>query len=692
MTDTPETPETLTAPAAAPPEGWRRLWRWRTPRYRPGGGSAEGDIWMAGVGSMLVLTLLVGYGLYATQRIAIADWSDRMDGLSTALAEHASQTLGSGHTALNALSATVEAQHLKDQAAYQAWARAPEQYRILLAAKQANPFIDVATFVAGNGEVLSFSRSYPAPQISLADRSYFKAHVANAQLGVVTSEPVANKGNGRWLFYLSRRINDAQGQMLGLVLVGISVDTFSQVYEKVGSNLGEGAVISLFRDDFLLMARWPAAPGMLGTTNRQGATHKVLGQPDKTSGVIYTDAISPNQPQGTPRLAAPRRVPGFPFIVTPLVTQDRYLQRWQASARWALLLWLGVMALLMTGMHFLLKTARRARRMGSERSAAEQALAHAADELESRVDGRTATLREEIAARVAREREVAALNAKLVTLSHQAGMAEVATSVLHNVGNVLNSLNTSSSVIAQKLKQTPLEDLPRAADLVQGVLQDPGTTVAQPAQAQQLANFLQLLASHWREEQAVLLRESGLLRRQVDHIRDIIARQQSLSGHSGLIEHFHPAEVLTEVAQMHDGALQRSRVSLCWGEMSPQRWLGDRGKFMQICLNLITNAEQALAASAQTDRRMNLSCQLEEGGQLRVQVADNGAGISAQALSRLFTYGFTTKASGHGLGLHASALAAQSMGGALDAFSSGPGLGATFTLSLPHTEEMSQEA
>ncbi len=689
MTETPELPP---AADAARPARWRRLLpkSWRGARRR--GGRAERDIWISGGLSMAVLTLLLAYALYSTYQTAIDDWSDRMDGLSTALAEHASQTLGSGHTALNALTATVDAQKLQDEDAYQAWARAPEQFRILTAAKQANPFIDVATFVARNGEVLNFSRSYPAPPISLSDRSYFKAHASDSRLGVVTSEPVSNKGNGRWLFYVTRRVNDQQGQMLGLVLVGISVDTFSQVYEKVGRNLGEGAAISLFRDDFMLMARWPPSPATLGKVNNQGATFQLMSQPGKQNGVVYTDVVSANQPQGAPRLAAPRRVPGYPFIVTPLITSDRYLQRWTSGARWSVAVWAGTMSMLMAGMYFLLKTTQRARLFGRQRAAAEQALARAGDEFESRVDGRTAPLREEIAARVAREQEVAALNAKLVTLSHRAGMAEVATSVLHNVGNVLNSLNTSSSMIAQKLQQTPLADLPRAADLVRSVLQDPATSVAEPAQAALLVDFMQLLSGHWRDEHQLMLRESGLLRRQVEHIRDIIARQQSLSGNSGLVEQFSPAQALTEVVQMHEGALQRSQVSVHWGVMDQQLWLGDRGKFMQICLNLITNAEQALAVSTQAQRQLNLSCQVHEGGQVRVEVSDNGTGISSQALSRLFTYGFTTKVSGHGLGLHASALAAQSMGGSLDAYSGGPGLGAAFTLSLPHNAEMPQEA
>jgi hypothetical protein len=69
-----------------------------------------------------------------------------------------------------------------------------------------------------------FSRAYPIPPINLAERDYFKAHLNNPGLGDFISQPVRNKGNGKWTFYISRRLNDEQGQFLGLVLVGISVE------------------------------------------------------------------------------------------------------------------------------------------------------------------------------------------------------------------------------------------------------------------------------------------------------------------------------------------------------------------------------------------------------------------------------------------------------------------------------------
>ena len=66
-----------------------------------------------------------------------------------------------------------------------------------------------------------------------------------------------------------------------------------------------------------------------------------------------------------------------------------------------------------------------------------------------------------------------------------------------------------------------------------------------------------------------------------------------------------------------------------------------------------------------------------------ISVADNGIGIPAENLTRIFAHGFTTRKHGHGFGLHSSALAASEMGGALRVQSDGHGCGATFTIELP---------
>ena len=103
---------------------------------------------------------------------------------------------------------------------------------------------------------------------------------------------------------------------------------------------------------------------------------------------------------------------------------------------------------------------------------------------------------------------------------------------------------------------------------------------------------------------------------------------------------------------------------------------------LQILVNLIRNAMNACDESGRKDKALTLRIAGAEA-LVRISVADNGVGIAPETMSRLFTHGFTTRATGHGFGLHSSANAARELGGSLRAESVGAGKGATFIVELP---------
>ncbi len=259
-------------------------------------------------------------------------WKRQLDNLSLILAEHTSQTMFSAYTVLDGI--TERAQSVGDAATLRQKMGTAEMYQMLRDKTQGLPQVDVATIVADNGDVINFTRAWPAPPINLADRDYFKAHVAEPNAGDFISLPVRNKGNGKWTFYLSRRLNDPAGKMIGLVLVGISVDVFSNFYRHIGENLGEGAIINLYRRDFSLLTRWPHSDELIGKTNRQGVTWQVIEEQKKTHDVVLADTprlFDSNGPRL--RMAAPRLVSRYPLIVNPAFTEDLFLASWRTSVK-----------------------------------------------------------------------------------------------------------------------------------------------------------------------------------------------------------------------------------------------------------------------------------------------------------------------------------------------------------------------
>jgi hypothetical protein len=176
----------------------------------------------------------------------IETWRQRLADLTLVLAEQTGQTMTSAQLAMDGIAERIEAMGIHNDAELRAKTRGAEMHQVMRDKITGLPQVDVATIVAANGDVINFTRAWPAPSINLADRDYFQARRDTPSLGTFVSKAVRNKGNGKWVFYLSRRLNDANGQFMGLVLVGISVDQFTDFYSRLAGNMGEGAAITLY--------------------------------------------------------------------------------------------------------------------------------------------------------------------------------------------------------------------------------------------------------------------------------------------------------------------------------------------------------------------------------------------------------------------------------------------------------------
>jgi signal transduction histidine kinase len=272
---------------------------------------------------------------------------------------------------------------------------------------------------------------------------------------------------------------------------------------------------------------------------------------------------------------------------------------------------------------------------------------------------------------------------QLAEASRQAGMAEVATSVLHNVGNVLNSVNTSAGLMTDMVRASKAREIAKVSVLLDEHRGDLVEFLSGQGRAESLVAYVRALTEQMGSEQATMLRELQELTQNIDHIKEIVAMQQTYAKVAGVVDSHSVPALVEDALRMHAAALDRHRVSVVRQFDDVPDLLLDKHKVMQILINLISNAKYALSASTAEERRLTLGVRLGEDNRLRISVADNGVGIAAEDLTRVFAHGFTTRPDGHGFGLHSGALATREMGGALLVHSEGLGKGATFTLELP---------
>jgi signal transduction histidine kinase len=264
-----------------------------------------------------------------------------------------------------------------------------------------------------------------------------------------------------------------------------------------------------------------------------------------------------------------------------------------------------------------------------------------------------------------------------------AGMAEVATSVLHNVGNVLNSVNVSGSVIADKVRHSKVANLGKAVALMREHEGELGAFLTTDAKGRQLLGYLDALAGHLVAEQAEMVRELALLTKNIDHIKEIVAMQQSYAKVSGICEIVSPSDLVEDALRMNGAALDRHQIELVREYSKTPGILVEKHKVLQILVNLIRNAKYACDESGWPDKRLTARVGLNRDNRVSISIIDNGIGIPAENLSQIFTHGFTTRRDGHGFGLHSGALNARELGGSLTVRSDGAGKGAEFTLELP---------
>ena len=270
---------------------------------------------------------------------------------------------------------------------------------------------------------------------------------------------------------------------------------------------------------------------------------------------------------------------------------------------------------------------------------------------------------------------------RMVSLSHEAGKAEVATGVLHNVGNVLNSINVSANCVRDLCSQSRIPSLRKVVGLLEEQ-EDLATFFSNDPRAKAVPEFLSGITSRLETEQESVQTEISNLIEHVNHVKVVVAMQQSFAGVSGLEEPVCLFKLFADAELLLSNSIYRHEIELTLDFEEFPMLMIERQRVLQVVVNLLKNAKDSLTSSSTDNRKLTVKAS-RQNEWLKVEVIDNGTGIASADLTKIFSHGFTTKEQGHGFGLHSCANAIQGMGGELTAKSDGLGHGATFTMTIP---------
>lgn len=278
------------------------------------------------------------------------------------------------------------------------------------------------------------------------------------------------------------------------------------------------------------------------------------------------------------------------------------------------------------------------------------------------------------------------LNRQLIDTSRQAGMADVATGVLHNVGNVLNSVSVAATVVGDRLRNSKLLNLRRAAAMMREQNGNLAAFLTTDARGKLLPEYFMVATEELEDERGKIVSKMDALARHIEHIKQIVSMQQSYAKVSGVYENLSAVDLVEDALRINFAAFDRHGIDVVreFDSNLPPVCV-DRHKVLQILINLLRNAKHAMEDHAKDEKRLVIRLRATSGQKIEILIRDNGIGIPTENLTRIFNHGFTTKKSGHGFGLHSGANAAREMGGSLRADSAGAGQGAEFTLELPTT-------
>ncbi len=280
------------------------------------------------------------------------------------------------------------------------------------------------------------------------------------------------------------------------------------------------------------------------------------------------------------------------------------------------------------------------------------------------------------------ELEIERLNSQLVDTARRAGMSEVATSMLHNIGNVLNSANTTTELVKEELANVVYERLPAIAELLSKNKSNLTDYLAADETGKKIPEYIIALSNRITESNNHMRSEIDSLLTHLHHISEITSMHKPLSGVSGVKAKLKLSQAIDEALAICNIGIKNSNIKLTKNIKEDITLVSDKHKLIQIIINLVKNAVESLSACTTLKDKEIIISTFRDEEFITLSVKDNGLGIDSETLKQLFKFGFTTKKDGHGFGLHGSALTAKELNAQLTADSSGAMHGAEFVLKI----------
>jgi len=290
---------------------------------------------------------------------------------------------------------------------------------------------------------------------------------------------------------------------------------------------------------------------------------------------------------------------------------------------------------------------------------------------------------QDITERKRMEEEKLQLHEQLLDASRQLGMAEVASDVLHNVGNVLNSINVSIGVVSDLIQKSMVGDVGRISQLFHKHREDLGNFFSTHPKGQQIPAYLEKLSGQLVEEQKRALAELDRLRENAQHAQQCVAAQENVAKPNGLTEPISVIELLEEALAANHEQIEKLKIDISREFQEIPQLIVDKHQVLEMMVDVIRNACQAMAMVSMKQLIVRAKIIPGPPDSVCLEVQDSGVGIASEDLIKIFGQGYATRDGGRGMSLHSGALMAKNLGGALRAYSEGMGHGSTFSLELP---------